>query len=104
MASRNNGDFVGSPIRCNQTPSPDSNSEAPVCAFGMPTASDGDGCSTRRQCIAIGTSAPWAMLVWAGPARPVRSRAISRATMPIALRWAAHQLPIGHRRKIGPSR
>ena len=43
MASRNNGDFVGSPIRCNQTPSPDSNSVAPVCALGMPVASDGDG-------------------------------------------------------------
>ena len=73
MASWNNGDFMGSPIRCNQTPSPDSNRVAPVCALGMPISSDGDGCSTCRQCITVGTSAPWAMLVCAGPACPVRS-------------------------------
>ena len=91
-------------MRWIHTPSPDSNSVAPVCAFGMPIASDGDGCSTRRQCIAIGHQRALGELVCAGPARPVRSRAIRRATMPIAARCDAHQLPIGQRRKIGPSR
>ncbi len=68
MASWNNGDFIGSPIRCNHTPSPDSNSVAPVCALGMPISSDGDGCSTRRQCIAIGTERALgdARVRWAG--------------------------------------
>ncbi len=72
MASVNIGDLVGSPMRWIHTPSPVSNNVAPVMPLGMPTASDGDGCSTRRQCIAIGTSAPWANDVCAGPAWPVR--------------------------------
>jgi hypothetical protein len=78
-------------------PSAHSNTVASY-VLGMPARSIGDGLCARDQCIIIGTSAPWARLVWAGPAVPPRSRENSRAAMPIAASHAAPHVPRGKRR------
>jgi hypothetical protein len=98
------GDCSVRPMWWIHTPSAHSNSVAMVFVFGIPNCSDGVGFSTRRQCMAIGHSAPCTRLVCAGPALPVRSRTINRATIPAAALYTAAQLPIGTRKYTGPSR
>ena len=61
-------------MRWTHTPSPHSNSDGTM-SLGRPQANMGPGFSARAQCIMVGTSAPCATLVWAGPpAAPPRSR------------------------------
>ena len=80
-----------------QRPSPHSNSEARMLSLGIPMRRKSDGVSARDQCIIIGISAPWARLVCAGPATPVRSRETSRLMMPMTASQADGQVPSGNR-------
>jgi len=68
-----------------------------MLSFGIPIASRSDGDSARDQCIIIGTSAPWARLVCAGPPMPVSSRTSSRLVTPMTDSQAAVHVPSGKR-------